>query len=108
MTLLESQVKLHPDYGPTTLWAFDGTYPGPVIQANYGEPLMLRLHNHLPSVRQEPDFGIAEMATHLHNAHTPTESDGFPNDYVNSINDPNTINPHGFKDHAMMIRFDVP
>jgi len=99
MTLLESQVKLHPDYGPTTLWAFDGTYPGPVIQANYGEPLMLRLHNHLPSVRQEPDFGIAEMATHLHNAHTPTESDGFPNDYVNSINDPNTINPHGFKDH---------
>lgn len=99
MSLLEAEVKLHPDYGPTTLWGFDGRYPGPVIQAKYGEPVMLRLHNHLPSVRQEPDFGIAEAAIHLHNAHTPTESDGFPNDYVNSVNDPNKINPQGFKDH---------
>jgi len=99
MTMQETKLKLHPDYGPTTLWGFDGHYPGPVIQARYGEPVMVRLHNHLPSVKQAPDFGIAEMAIHLHNAHTPTESDGFPNDYVNSVNDPNKVNPQGFKDH---------
>jgi FtsP/CotA-like multicopper oxidase with cupredoxin domain len=43
-------------------------------------------------------FGIAEMTTHLHNAHTPSESDGNPVNFFNSINDPNAINPLGFKD----------
>ena len=44
------------------------------------------------------DYGIAEMTTHLHNGHTPSESDGNPVNYFNSINDPNAVNPHGFKD----------
>ena len=38
------------------------------------------------------------MTTHLHNGHTPSESDGNPVNYFNSINDPNAVNPHGFKD----------
>jgi FtsP/CotA-like multicopper oxidase with cupredoxin domain len=50
-------------------------------------------------VTKPQNFGIAEFATHLHNGHTPTESDGFANDFVNSINDPNPVNPQGFKDH---------
>ena len=95
----ETEIQIHPDYGPTTFWGFDGRYPGPLIQATYGEPILVRHHNKLPSVTVAQDFGIAEIATHLHNAHTPTESDGFPVDYINSINDPNTINPLGFKDH---------
>ena len=44
------------------------------------------------------NFGIAEMTTHLHNGHTPSESDGNPVNYFNSINDPNAVNPYGFKD----------
>jgi FtsP/CotA-like multicopper oxidase with cupredoxin domain len=99
MTVREAAVQLHPDYAPTTIWGFDGTVPGPLIQAKYGEPVLLRLHNHLPSVNKAQDFGIAEFAIHLHNGHTPTESDGYPIDFVNSINDPNTVNPQGFKDH---------
>ena len=47
-----------------------------------------------------PDgFGIAEIATHLHNAHTPFESDGNPVDFINSINDPTKLDPLGFKDN---------
>ena len=38
------------------------------------------------------------MTTHLHNGHTPTESDGNPVDFFNSVNDPNAVNPLGFKD----------
>ena len=51
LTMGETQIKLHPDYAPTTFWAFDGMVPGPLIQAKYGEPVMVRFHNHLPSVK---------------------------------------------------------
>jgi FtsP/CotA-like multicopper oxidase with cupredoxin domain len=98
LTMAETQIKLHPDYSPTTYWAFDGVVPGPLIQAKYGEPIMVRFHNHLPSVRVPQAYGIAEMTTHLHNGHTPSESDGNPVNYFNSINDPNPVNPNGFKD----------
>jgi FtsP/CotA-like multicopper oxidase with cupredoxin domain len=98
LTAKETQVKLHPDYAPTTMWAFDGQVPGPMIQARYGEPVMVRFHNHLPSVNIRQNFGISEITTHLHNAHTPSESDGNPVDYFNSVNDPNSTNPFGFKD----------
>ena len=47
----EAQVKLHPDYGPTTVWGFDGQVPGPLIQAKYGEPILVRFQNDLPSVK---------------------------------------------------------
>jgi len=49
-------------------------------------------------VKTPQAFGIAEITTHLHNGHTPSESDGNPVNYFNSINDPNAINPLGFKD----------
>src|SRR5216684_3165376 len=98
LTMKEAGIKLHPDYAPTTAWAFDGNLPGPLIQAKYGEPVLVRFHNHLPSVTKPQAFGIAEMTTHLHNGHTPSESDGNPVNYFNSINDPNPVNPNGFKD----------
>ena len=78
LTAAETQIKLHPDYSPTTYWAFDGVVPGPLIQAKYGEPVLVRFHNHLPSVKIPQAYGIAEVTTHLHNGHTPSESDGNP------------------------------
>jgi FtsP/CotA-like multicopper oxidase with cupredoxin domain len=98
LIMQETALKLHPDYSPTTVWGFDGQVPGPLVQAKYGEPILVRFHNHLPSVKVPQSFGIAEMTTHLHNAHTPSESDGNPVNFFNSINDPNAINPLGFKD----------
>ena len=98
LDMKEVQVKLHPSYGPTTVWGFDGQVPGPNFHATYGEPLLVRIQNSLPSVKTAQNFGIAEMTIHLHNGHTPTESDGNPVDFFNSVNDPNTLNPLGFKD----------
>jgi FtsP/CotA-like multicopper oxidase with cupredoxin domain len=98
LTMAETHLTLHPDYSPTKYWAFDGVVPGPLIQAKYGEPVLVRYHNHLPSVNVPQAYGIAEMTTHLHNGHTPSESDGNPVNFFNSINDPNAINPQGFKD----------
>ena len=94
----ECFIKVHPDYAATRFFAFDSVVPGPLIQAKYGEPVLVRYKNKLPSVKVPQDFGIAEMTTHLHNGHTPSESDGNPVNYFNSINDPNAVNPLGFKD----------
>ncbi|MGA8196112.1 MAG: multicopper oxidase domain-containing protein [Acetobacteraceae bacterium] len=98
LQMKEVQLKLHPDYSPTTVWGFDGLVPGPLFRVKYGEPAMVRFYNQLPSVKVPQPFGIAEMTAHLHNGHTPSESDGNPVNFFNSINDPNAINPHGFKD----------
>ncbi len=98
LEMKEAHIKLHPDYGASKVWGFDGQVPGPLFRAKYGEPAMVRFKNHLPSVRIPQAFGIAEMTTHLHNGHTPSESDGNPVNYFNSVNDPNAVNPLGFKD----------
>lgn len=109
LNMQEVGVQLHPSYEKTTVWGFDGQVPGPNIHATYGEPILVRFRNTLPSVKQPQNFGIAEMSTHLHNGHTPSESDGNPVDFFNSINDtgpltkdpngkPVPVNPFGFKD----------
>jgi FtsP/CotA-like multicopper oxidase with cupredoxin domain len=110
LDMREVAVKVHPSYEKTIVWGFDGQVPGPLIRANYGEAVLVRFQNSLPSVNVPQSFGIAEMSTHLHNAHTPSESDGDPVDFFNSINDtgplaidPVTgkktrVNPAGFKD----------
>ncbi len=98
LEMKEASAKLHPDYAPTKFWGFDGRLPGPLVRARYGEPVMIRFHNHLPSVKVPQAFGIAEMSTHLHNGHTPSESDGNPVNYINSCNDPSPLCPYGYKD----------
>ncbi len=56
LTAQETSIKLHPDYSATKMWAFDGVVPGPLIKAKYGEPVMVRFHNHLPSVKTPGSF----------------------------------------------------
>jgi FtsP/CotA-like multicopper oxidase with cupredoxin domain len=78
-----------------TIWGFadnvhknpDGSLqvfsPGPTYAANYGIPQMTRNINRLPSVTQKNNtgFGFPSVTTHLHNGHTPSESDGNPCDF---------------------------
>ena len=72
----EGQVVMSPDLPPQTIWGFDGISPGPVFHARYGEPILVRNVNNLPS--DNGGFGNNTVSTHLHNGHTPSESDGFP------------------------------
>lgn len=39
--------KLHADLPPTVLWGYDGSYPGPTIEAERGKPLRARFRNAL-------------------------------------------------------------
>ena len=66
-----------------TIWGFNGITPGPMIVEHYGVlgspgngSILVRQRNNLPS--NNGGFGLPSVTTHLHNGHTPLESDGFP------------------------------
>ena len=68
---------------PSTIYGFNGTFPGPRINAEYGKPVLVRFENHLdenPLNLDRQDFGTKDLSflTHLHNGHTAPESDGNP------------------------------
>ena len=67
----------------STIYGFNGIFPGPMINAEYGKPCLVRFENHLdenPFNLDRQDFGAPDhtFLTHLHNAHTAPESDGNP------------------------------
>ena len=79
-------VRQSPDLPLQTIWGFnDGTHgvisPGPTYQANYGVAQLTRNINALPPLNQNGGFGMPSVTTHLHNGHTPSESDGNPCDF---------------------------
>ncbi|MBA2351375.1 MAG: multicopper oxidase domain-containing protein [Burkholderiales bacterium] len=74
-----SQYSFHRDLPPSTIFGFNGIFPGPTFQARYDEPIIVRFRNNLPA--NHVGFGIPSVITHLHNAHIASESDGFPNDF---------------------------
>src|SRR4051794_40866723 len=77
-----ANVQVHPDLPLQRLWTYDGMSPGPTYVAKYGAPILIRNYNDLPA--DNGGFGINSVSTHLHNAHNPSESDGFPCDYFAS------------------------
>jgi FtsP/CotA-like multicopper oxidase with cupredoxin domain len=78
-----------PDLPTQPVWGFDdsnghASTPAPTYVFRYGVPVLVRNHNALPADPQVGGFGKPEVSTHLHNAHTPSESDGFPGDFFPS------------------------
>lgn len=75
---------------PSTITGFNGTFPGPMINGEYGKPTLVRFENDLdlnPQGLDLQDFGAPDRAflTHQHNGHTAPESDGQP--HYMQIND---------------------
>ena len=71
------------DLPASTIYGFNGTLPGPLINAEYGKPVLVRFTNRLdenPGNLDRQDFGSPDWSflTHLHNGHTAPESDGNP------------------------------
>ena len=84
----EHQTVYHtdPPYNQGTWnWGYDGITPGPTYHAKYGEPVMVRRHNNLPTVlTSKAKFALPSTSSHLHNGHTASESDGNPTDWIDS------------------------
>ena len=75
--------KVGVDLPKSTIYGFNGTFPGPAIHARYGRPALIRFANKLgenPNKYPTMDFGAPDKTflTHLHNGHTAPESDGNP------------------------------
>ncbi len=86
LTALAKQVNVSPSLPAQTLWTYDGFSPGPTFVSTYGQPILVRNFNQLPPASQNGGFGLPSTTRHLHNGHTPSESDGFPCDFFSSQN----------------------
>jgi len=76
-------VRMAHELPPQRIWGFNGITPGPLIVERYGVlgssqkgSILVRQRNNLPA--ENGGFGLPSVTTHLHNGHTPLESDGFP------------------------------
>jgi spore coat protein A len=96
ISMKEFRQKLHRDLPPTTLWGYDGKYPGPTIEAYRNQPVQVRWINDLRYVdtglpRTDHYFDVdtrihgpdmmgktPRTVVHLHGGHVPSEYDGFP------------------------------
>lgn len=83
------QQQLHSAFNPTTLYAYEGVYPGPTIEAKKNLPVKVKWINDLPVEEHllpvdttvhgaEPDKPKVRTVVHLHGGHVPPESDGYP------------------------------
>ncbi len=95
----QMQQKLHRDLPPTTLWGYDGEYPGPTIEAAPDQTVSVLWENDLRDSNGQylsqhllpvdtclhgPDTAgdTARTVVHLHGAHVPAASDGYPEDTI--------------------------
>jgi spore coat protein A len=97
--LIESvgQVELLPGL-TTSVWGYNGQFPGPLIRAKRGRAASVHVNNQLNT----------DTVVHLHGGLTPAESDGFPMDLVPPGGDRTYVYPNTrraamlwFHDHAM-------
>lgn len=88
VTMREVKQKLHRDFGPTTVWGYEGKYPGPTIETRRGHPIKVRYLNELPTTHllpvdssihgAEPFRPQVRTVVHLHDGITPAQFDGHP------------------------------
>jgi len=86
IAMTEFKQKLHRDLPETTVWGYDGSYPGPTIEARTNEHVKVKWVNNLPLTPLLPIDPTIVMGglpdvrnvVHLHGGHVPPESDGNP------------------------------
>jgi spore coat protein A, manganese oxidase len=88
--MTEFQRKVHPDLPPTTLWGYDGAWPGPTFETRAGQPVSVWWVNNLPAKHlldyaydktiHGADIGEPRVraVVHLHGAKVLPDSDGYP------------------------------
>lgn len=84
----QAKQVLHSDLPPTTIWGFQGIYPGPTIEVESYEKVFVQWVNALPARHLFPidhtvhgaeiDKPDVRTVVHLHGGRTEPESDGYP------------------------------
>jgi spore coat protein A len=88
VNMWEAKQSLHSELPKTTVWGYEGIYPGPTIEVEMGERVYVKWKNELPakhlfpidytvhgSEKEKPDV---RTVVHLHGGRTEPASDGYP------------------------------
>lgn len=88
VTMKPTRQKLHRDLPATSLWGYNGQYPGPLFDVRRGSPIAVKWENGLPSGHflpidhtihgAEATLPAVRTVVHLHGMKTMPDSDGYP------------------------------
>jgi len=91
MAMQQVETKVHRDMKPTRQWAVDSTVPGPTLEAQSGQGVLVEWANQLPKSHflpidhhlhgaeaEKPDV---RTVIHLHGGRVPAAVDGYPEDW---------------------------
>ena len=88
VNMTEFKQSLHSELNDTTVWGYEGSYPGPTIEVESGEKVFIKWINNLPEKHLLPvdytvhgaHMDVPEVRTvvHVHGASVESESDGYP------------------------------
>jgi len=90
IAMSEFQQSLHSQLPATTLWGYNGQYPGPTFEMRSLKPVTVKCNNSLPTTHllqdaidptlhgTEPPAPYVRNVVHLHGAKILPESDGYP------------------------------
>jgi len=114
------QARVHRDVPPTTFWGYNGSCPGPTVEARHDQPILVEWVNQLPRQHlfaidhtlhgAEADKPEVRTVVHLHGGRTDPESDGYPTDWFTAGQSATCFYPNRqdaatlfYHDHAMGI-----
>jgi spore coat protein A len=90
----EVRHNVHRDLPPTSLWGYNGMWPGPTFEVRRGQGLSVKWTNQLPTKHFLPidttihgsEETVPQVRTvvHVHGARVLPESDGYPDAWVTS------------------------
>jgi spore coat protein A len=93
VTMTQERQQLHRDLPATDVWTYNGTFPGPTLEARVGQPVEVTYVNDLPNQGNRgghylevdecahgPNYwqDTARAVVHLHGGHVPARFDGHP------------------------------
>ncbi|PLS07104.1 multicopper oxidase family protein [Neobacillus cucumis] len=88
VTMKQVKQQLHRDLPPTTIWGYNGMYPGPTFEVRRNQPILVKWENKLPFEHllpvdrtlhgAEPDKPSVRTVVHLHEGRVRPENDGYP------------------------------
>ncbi|RYL91632.1 multicopper oxidase family protein [Sporolactobacillus sp. THM19-2] len=128
VSMTEFRQSLHSELPDTTVWGYQGNYPGPTIEVESGETVWIKWINSLPSKHLLPidhtvhgahrDVPDVRTVVHVHGACVEWESDGYPEAWftrgfaetgrffrkeIHQYANCNPASTHWYHDHALGI-----
>jgi spore coat protein A len=92
IAMREVRQKVHRDLAPTRMWSFEDSFPGPTIETQSGQAMIVEWANELPIRHFLPidhtlhgagrSLPEVRSVVHLHGGRTPAASDGYPEEWV--------------------------